>query len=121
MSDQLKFVRRHFEEPELPESLHDCLHQVNALFLLTDLEAAGVTTLRDLTHWACLVTQEDYLYIVHETISFGNEHEPAGQTNLVAWAELMFVLRLEQSICCWPDVRGMSHLIGLGGGILIQI
>lgn len=70
----------------------------------------GVGGIRDLTYLACLVTQPDYLLITHEALGLESgimcgEDYPI---NVAAWAELMYVLRLEEGARRWPHIKGMS-------------
>lgn len=104
MSDQVRYIRLQVAGPELSEKLSERLDKVNGTFLLKDLEAGGVTSLRDLTYWACLVTQPDFLQITQEAI--GLERTEHHKTNLAAWEHLLFVLRVEESERCWPGEQG---------------
>lgn len=109
MRTEVSYAHRHLAEPELAEELIERLGKVNALFLLENLEASGVTTLRDLTYWACLASQPDYLVITHEALGMtgGLDLNANYPTNMGAWAELMYVLRVEESHRCWPDTSGV--------------
>lgn len=108
MRDQLIYVRPHVAGAEISETLEERLDKVNASFLKDDLQASGVVSLRDLTYWACLVTQPDYLLITHEAIGIDNTADD--KTNIVAWAELLYVLRLEESRRLWPGEQCSSFL-----------